>query len=78
MRKTGLCIIVQEGSPLGGWSGAVAAAVADRAIDALDGPVRTITGPDQPIPFAPHLEALVVLTAERIVAEARKLMGAGA
>ena len=76
VRKTGRCVIVQEGSPLGGWSGAVAAAVADRAIDALDGPVRTITGPSHPIPFAPHLEAAVVPTTERIVAEVRALLGA--
>jgi pyruvate dehydrogenase E1 component beta subunit len=75
VRKTGRCIIVQEGSPLGGWSGAVAAAVADRALDALDAPVKTITGPATPIPFAPHLEAQVVPTAERIVAEARTLLG---
>jgi pyruvate dehydrogenase E1 component beta subunit len=74
VRRTGRCLIVQEGSPLGGWSGAVAAAVADRAIDALDAPVRRITGPHQPIPFAPHLEAQVVPTVERIVAESRMLV----
>jgi acetoin:2,6-dichlorophenolindophenol oxidoreductase subunit beta len=76
VRKTGRCIIVQEGSPLGGWSGAVAAAVADRAIEYLDGPVKSITGPTTGIPFAPHLEAQVIPTAERIVAEARALVGA--
>ena len=75
VRKTGRCVIVQEGSPLGGWGGAVAAAVADRAIDSLDGPVRSITGPAEPIPFAPHLEALVVPTVDRIVGEVRALMG---
>lgn len=76
VRKTGHCVIVQEGSPLGGWGGAVAAAVADRAIDALDGPVRSISGPVHPIPFAPHLEAQVVPTADRIVSEVRALLGA--
>jgi pyruvate dehydrogenase E1 component beta subunit len=75
VRRTGRCLIVQEGSPLGGWSGAVAAAVADGAIDALDGPVRRLTGPTHAIPFAPHLEASVVPTVERIVAEARRLTG---
>lgn len=76
VRKTGRCIIVQEGVATGGWAGNVAAAVADRAIDALDGPVRCITGPDHAIPFAPHLEAQVVPSVERIVAEARSLVGA--
>lgn len=51
VRRTGRCLIIQEGSPLGGWSGTGAAAVADRAIDALDGPVRRVTGPDHAIPF---------------------------
>jgi acetoin:2,6-dichlorophenolindophenol oxidoreductase subunit beta len=74
VRRTGRCLIVQEGSPLGGWSGAVAAAVADEAIDALDGPVRRITGQHQAIPFAPHLEAEVVPSIDRIVAEARRLV----
>jgi pyruvate dehydrogenase E1 component beta subunit len=74
VRRTGRCLIVQEGSPLGGWSGAVAAAIADGAIDALDGPVRRLTGPLEPIPFAPHLEAQVVPTVERITDEARRLV----
>jgi acetoin:2,6-dichlorophenolindophenol oxidoreductase subunit beta len=75
VRRTGRCLIVQEGPLLGGWSGAVAAAVADRAIDALDAPVRCLTGPDHAIPFAPHLEAQVVPTVERIVAQVRELVG---
>jgi pyruvate dehydrogenase E1 component beta subunit len=75
VRRTGRCLIVQEGSPLGGWSGAVAAAVADEALDALDAPVRRLTGPTHAIPFAPHLEAEVVPTADRIVAEVRRLFG---
>jgi acetoin:2,6-dichlorophenolindophenol oxidoreductase subunit beta len=75
VRRTGRCLIVQEGSPLGGWSGNVAAAVADGAIDALDGPVRRLTGPTHAIPFAPHLEAEVVPSVERIVAEARAMVG---
>ena len=49
-------------------------AVADRAIEYLDGPVKSITGPPTGIPFAPHLEAEVIPTAERIVTEARTLV----
>jgi pyruvate dehydrogenase E1 component beta subunit len=75
VRRTGRCLIVQEGSPLGGWSGAVAAAVADGALDALDAPVRRLTGPTTAIPFAPHLEAQVVPSVDRIVAEVRSLVG---
>jgi pyruvate/2-oxoglutarate/acetoin dehydrogenase E1 component len=74
VRRTSRCLIVQEGSPLGGWSGAVAAAVADRALDALDAPVRRLTGPNHAIPFAPHLEAAVVPTVDRIVDAVRQLL----
>lgn len=74
VRRTARCLVVQEGSPLGGWSGSVVAAVADGALDRLDAPVRRITGPTTAIPFAPHLEAQVVPSVDRIVAEARALM----
>lgn len=74
VRKTGRALVVQEGGPMG-WSGPVAAIIADQAIDALDAPVRRITGPNTPIPFAPHLEAEVVPTVDRIVREARRLVG---
>lgn len=73
VRRTSRALIVQEGSPMG-WSGTVAAAIADGALDALDAPVRRLTGPNTPIPFAPHLEAEVVPTVDRIVAEARRLV----
>lgn len=74
VRRTGRCLIVQEGSPLGGWSGTVAAAVADGALDRLDAPVRRVTGPETAIPFAPHLEAGSVPTVARIVSAIRELV----
>jgi len=74
VRKTRRALIVQEGSPVGGWSGTVAAAIADGAIYDLDGPVRRLTGGATPIPFAPHLEAQVVPTVERIADEALRLV----
>lgn len=74
VRRTGRCLIVQEGPPLGGWSGTVAAALADRALDRLDAPVRRLTGPATAIPFAPHLEAASVPTVSRIVGEVRELV----
>jgi pyruvate/2-oxoglutarate/acetoin dehydrogenase E1 component len=76
VRRTGRVVIVQEGAPAG-WSGPVAAAIAAKALDALDAPIRTLTGPNTPIPFAPHLEARVVPNAEQIVSEVRQLLGRG-
>lgn len=74
VRRTGRALIVQEGSGIGGWSADVAAAIADQAIASLDGPVRRLTGPATPIPFAPHLEALAVPTARDIVTTVRDLV----
>lgn len=74
VRKTSRCLIVQEGPGRGGWSATVAADVADRALDALDAPIRRVTGPDTPIPFAPNLESEVVPSVDQIVAEAVRLV----
>ncbi len=76
VRRTGRLLVVEEGPGLGGWGASVAAAVADEALDALDAPIRRLTGPDHPMPFAPHLEAALVPTAERICQVARELTGA--
>jgi pyruvate dehydrogenase E1 component beta subunit len=76
VRGTGRLLVVQEGSRRGGWSATVAAAVADEAIDALDAPIRRLTGLDAPVPFAPHLEAMAVPSVDRIIDEATRLVGA--
>jgi pyruvate dehydrogenase E1 component beta subunit len=75
VRKTGALLVVEEGPGRGGWGGAVAAAVADEAIGSLDAPIRRLTGPDTPLPFAPHLEQQLVPGVDRIVAEVRGLLG---
>ncbi len=76
VRRTGRLLIVQEGPRRGGWGATVAAEVADEALDALDAPIRRLTGPDSPIPFAPHLEAEALPTVDDIVGEALRLTGA--
>jgi pyruvate dehydrogenase E1 component beta subunit len=77
VRRTGRLVVVEEGPGRNGWGGSVASAVADRAIDALDAPIRRLAGPDTPIPFAPHLEALLIPTAAHIVETVREIVGAG-
>jgi pyruvate dehydrogenase E1 component beta subunit len=74
VRRTGRLLVVEEGPALGGWGGSVVAAVADLALDALDAPIRRLTGPATPIPFAPHLETALIPNAERIAAEVRRLV----
>lgn len=75
VQRTGALLVVEEGPGRGGWGGTVAAAVADEAVGFLDAPVRRLSGPDTPLPFAPHLEEQLVPNAERIVAAALDMLG---
>jgi pyruvate dehydrogenase E1 component beta subunit len=74
---TGRLLVVEEGPERGGWGATVAAGVADRALGSLDAPVRRLAGPNHAIPFAPHLEAAVIPSVERIGAAARQLVRGG-
>ncbi len=49
--------------------------VAQNAFDVLDAPIRTVTPPHSPVPFAAVLEDLYVPTPARIVAAAREAVG---
>ena len=45
--------------------------MAERAFDALKGPIRTVTCPHTPVPFSPVLEDAYVPSIERMVEAAR-------
>jgi pyruvate dehydrogenase E1 component beta subunit len=51
----------------------IAALVADRAFRALKAPVRRVTAPHTPVPFAPSLERLYIPDPERIAAAVRSV-----
>lgn len=75
VRKTRRLLVVEEGPSRGGWGATVAAAVADAAFDDLASPIRRVTGPNTPMPFAPHLEAALIPDSRRIATAARRLVG---
>lgn len=75
VRRTGRLVVVQEGCAPGGWASFVTAVVAEQAIDALDAPIRQLTSPNIPVPFAPHLEKQMVPSASAIASAARTLLG---
>jgi len=56
VRKTGRLAIVEEDNLTGGWAAEIAAIVADEAFDYLDAPIKRVSAPDVPPPFAPVLE----------------------
>jgi len=73
VRKTGRLVIAEEDNLTGGWAAEVAALVADEAFDWLDAPVKRVSAPDVPPPFAPRLEREYVPDADKIVAAVESL-----
>jgi len=76
VRKTGRLVVVEEDNLTGGWAAEIAAVAADEAFAWLDAPIKRVSAPDVPPPFAPKLEADYVPSAERIVAAVHAVMGA--
>ncbi len=75
VRKTHRLLIVHEAVRFGGFGGEIAAQIQEEAFDYLDAPVARVGAPFSPVPFSPALESIYVPNAERIVAEARKVLG---
>lgn len=73
-KKTGRCIVIDEGHNRYGVTAEIAAIVADGAFWWLDAPVRRLGAMDVPIPFSPVLEDLTVPTPEHVVSAARELV----
>jgi 2-oxoisovalerate dehydrogenase E1 component len=56
IRKTHRVLIVHEDTPRGGLAGELAARISNRLFYFLDAPIRRLTAPDTPVPYAPPLE----------------------
>ncbi|WP_320669263.1 alpha-ketoacid dehydrogenase subunit beta [Patulibacter defluvii] len=72
--RTNKVLIVDEANETCAAGAQVAALIADRAFDQLDGPLRRVATPDAPIPFSPTLEPAVLPTPDRILEAARELL----
>jgi pyruvate dehydrogenase E1 component beta subunit len=67
VRRTKHLVVVDEDTPRCSVARDIAAIVADRAIDFLDGPVKTVTSAHAPVPYSGVLEAAYLPTAARVV-----------
>jgi 2-oxoisovalerate dehydrogenase E1 component beta subunit len=74
VRKTSKVLIVDEANETCAAGAQVAALIADRAFEDLDGPVRRVATPDVPIPFSPPLEHAVLPSVNRVAEAARELL----
>jgi 2-oxoisovalerate dehydrogenase E1 component beta subunit len=67
-------VIVDEANATCAAGAQVAALIAERAFESLDGPVVRIATPDVPIPFSPPLEQAVLPSVERVREACRELL----
>ncbi len=73
VRKCNKVILLHEGTRTGGMAGELAALIAEKAFEDLDGPIVRITAPDTPVPFSPPLEEYFLPNARKVAEAARKL-----
>jgi 2-oxoisovalerate dehydrogenase E1 component beta subunit len=74
VRKCNKVILLHEDTRTGGMAGELAALIAEKAFEDLDGPIVRITGPDTPVPFSPPLEEYFLPNAKKVTEAARKLL----
>jgi len=73
VRKTGFCIVVDEGASRYGVTGELASTISYEAFDYLDAPVARIGAADVPVPFSPTLELPTIPDEARLVETAKSL-----
>jgi len=74
VEKTGRAIVVHEAPAFGGFGGEIAALLADRGIDYLDGPVKRVGGRFCPIPTSPSMEQFYLPGVDRILEAAADIV----
>jgi 2-oxoisovalerate dehydrogenase E1 component beta subunit len=72
--KTGKVILLHEAQRTGGIGGELAAVIAERAFEYLDGPIVRVASRDTPVPFSPPLEAAFMPNVAGVVEAARRLV----
>ena len=73
VEKTGRLVVVDEAYPRCGMAADIASIVAEKAFHALKAPIRKVTPPHTPIPFAPDLEDAYLPSPDKIAAAVREI-----
>ncbi len=71
VKKTGRCVVVEEGWPQSGIGAEIAARIMEQAFDYLDAPVGRVSGKDVPMPYAANLEKLALPSVAEVVEAAK-------
>jgi pyruvate dehydrogenase E1 component beta subunit len=75
VKRTGRCLMVEEGWLTYGVGAEVAAGLQERCFDYLDAPVARLGGAEVPMPYAKDLERAAIPSVDDIVREALRLVG---
>jgi len=75
VEETGRLVVVDESNPRCNMATDIAALAAENVFDALKAPIRKVTPPHTPVPFAPELEDLYIPTPAKIEAAVRDVAG---
>ena len=73
VRKCSKVILLHEDTRVGGLAGELAAMIAEKAFEDLDGPLVRVTAPDTPVPFSPPLEDYFLPNVQKLADAARQL-----
>ena len=73
--KTGRLVIVDESPPRCSLASDIAGLVADKGFKSLRAPIKAVTCPHTPVPFAPNLEDEYMPNPRRIEAAVRAVLG---
>ena len=77
VERTGRLVLVDESPPRCSLASDVAAIVADKGFKSLKAPIKAVTCPHTPVPFAPNLEDEYMPNPRRIEAAVRSVMKFG-
>jgi 2-oxoisovalerate dehydrogenase E1 component beta subunit len=73
VRKCSKVILLHEDTRVGGMAGELAAVIAEKAFEDLDGPIMRVTAPDTPVPFSPPLEEYFLPNVQKLADAAQQL-----
>jgi pyruvate/2-oxoglutarate/acetoin dehydrogenase E1 component len=73
VEKTSKAHVLHEDTHTGGFGAEIAATIAQEGFENLDAPVRRVTAPDTPVPFAPVLEKAFIPQVDDVVAGIKEL-----
>ncbi len=72
--EIGRVVIVDEANPRCSVAADISAMLCEKCFDALKGPIRTVTAPHTPVPYAPNLEDAYIPSPAKVVDAALSLL----